>query len=85
MKAKVVFWGKADHLAVLKTGVIDAGASLEFSFGQTESTLRDLERDGFILPHGSPRPLLSFLNKEQILYELTWLLNRSHFCSNNIV
>jgi len=52
MKAKVVFCGKADHLAVLKTSVIDAGASLEFGFGQTESRLRDLERDGFIFPHG---------------------------------
>lgn len=52
MKAKVVFCGKANHLAVLKTSVIDAGASLEFNFSQTESRLRDLERDGFLFPHG---------------------------------
>ena len=51
MKAKVVFCEKADHFAILNTGMIESGASLEFSFGQTGGGLCDPRRDGFIFPH----------------------------------
>lgn len=51
VKAKVAFWEKADHFAILNTGMIEPGASLEFSFGQTAGGLWDPRRDGFIFPH----------------------------------
>lgn len=85
MKAKVVFWGKADHLAVLKTGVIDAGLHWNSASVKQRAGYVTLKEMDSFFHMALPRPLLSFLNKEQILYELTWLLNRSHFCSNNIV
>ena len=47
MKAQVVFCGKADHLAVLKTSVIDAGASLEFNFKQRAGYVTLKEMDSF--------------------------------------